>query len=330
MAQTSTYDNVNSSNAPDLVDNATDMTIPPADSSITEMQQEVCNILNADTWMQDHYAHFYPENALDIDFQIRNALDKQGLSCVVMTPKMTFQGHAKNYQGIDKHALAVTIDELLVEIVEQPTINRARHEEHTVVVKDEWEIAGGSGDKEKSDLVGQTFTMGVQTKASSSSVVDLHRECSFFGQASSSFGARNMTLTCQTSDGKDFEIQFNNPPVAQNLAFVYLSSGMRENVDYELIDNNFYVFKKPITVISADMRDTGDKIVITNVEHEYEERTEILTAATALDVAIKAANLLCGLDTDTKNVFNNPRIEQGEANNLLTCQLRTSCTILLD
>lgn len=181
MAQTSTYDNVNSSNAPDLVDNATDMTIPPADSSLTEMQQEVCNILNADTWMQNHGAHFYPENALDIDFQIRNALDKQGLSCVVMTPKMTFQGHAKNYQGIDKNALAVTIDELLVEIVEQPTINRARQ-----------------------------------------------------------------------------------------------------------------------------------------------------TAATALDVAIKAANLLCGLDTDTKNVFNNPRIEQGEANNLLTCQLRTSCTILLD
>lgn len=181
MATTSIYDNINGSNEPDLHDSATDMTVPPASSTITELQQSICDKLNADTWLQGHGAHFYPENALDIDFQIRNALDKQGLSCVVLTPKLTFQGHAKQYQGENAHALAVTLDDLTMEIVEQPTINRARQ-----------------------------------------------------------------------------------------------------------------------------------------------------TAATALDIAFKAANLLCGLDSETHNVFNNPRIEQGEANSLLTCQLKMNCTILLD
>ena len=62
---------------------------------------------------------FLSENSLDIEYQIREALNKQGLACLVMTPKATYQGH----NGIQQ---TFTCDELTIQIVENPIINRAR------------------------------------------------------------------------------------------------------------------------------------------------------------------------------------------------------------
>lgn len=36
---------------------------------------------------------FLAENSLDIEYQLKDALNRQGLACVVMTPKATYQGH---------------------------------------------------------------------------------------------------------------------------------------------------------------------------------------------------------------------------------------------
>lgn len=56
---------------------------------------------------------------MDIDYNIRNSLSKQGLACVVMTPLMTYQGH-------DGLTQAFTINDLTLQVVENVSVNRAR------------------------------------------------------------------------------------------------------------------------------------------------------------------------------------------------------------
>lgn len=55
-----------------------------------DLQKYVAEILNADEILQKMGAVFVEESSLDIEYQIRDALNKQGMACVVMTPKATY------------------------------------------------------------------------------------------------------------------------------------------------------------------------------------------------------------------------------------------------
>ena len=84
----------------------------------TQIQEYVCEILNNNPDFKDWGIVFYPENALDIDFQIKNSMSKQGLACVVMTPTLNYQGH-------DALTQTFTLDDLTIQVVENTIINRA-------------------------------------------------------------------------------------------------------------------------------------------------------------------------------------------------------------
>ena len=57
------------------------------------LQDYVVGILNNDEILQQMGCTFLAENSLDIEYQLKDALNRQGLACVVMTPKATYQGH---------------------------------------------------------------------------------------------------------------------------------------------------------------------------------------------------------------------------------------------
>ena len=54
------------------------------------LQDYVVSILNSDEILQQMGCTFLAENSLDIEYQLKDALNKQGLACVVMTPKATY------------------------------------------------------------------------------------------------------------------------------------------------------------------------------------------------------------------------------------------------
>ena len=84
-----------------------------------EIQEYACEILNSDYDLSSMGVVFYPENLLDIDYQIKNSMSRQGLACIVMTPTMNYQGH-------DGLTQSFTMDDFTLQIVENPVINRAR------------------------------------------------------------------------------------------------------------------------------------------------------------------------------------------------------------
>ena len=84
-----------------------------------ELQEYVCEILNKDELLSAMGAEFYSENSLDIEYQVKTALAKTGLACLVLTPRATYQGH----NGIQQ---TFTCDELTLQIVENPVVNRPR------------------------------------------------------------------------------------------------------------------------------------------------------------------------------------------------------------
>lgn len=85
---------------------------------LEEVQQFVADKLNADPQLSA--CPFLVENKKDIDFEIKNALGKQGIVGLVMTPKATFAGA---FQDV---GLAWQLDELEISIVESVTVNRGK------------------------------------------------------------------------------------------------------------------------------------------------------------------------------------------------------------
>lgn len=80
-------------------------------------QTFVCDILRADEQLSG--IAIVEENLKDIDYQIKNALGKQGIVGVVMTPKAQFIG---NYEARE---IAWQCD-CEIEIVENPMVNRGK------------------------------------------------------------------------------------------------------------------------------------------------------------------------------------------------------------
>ena len=64
-------------------------------------------------------AYFFAEQSLDIDYNVRKSLASQGLAAIVMTPTLTLLGH-------DGATTSWQCDDLTLQIVENPIVNRAR------------------------------------------------------------------------------------------------------------------------------------------------------------------------------------------------------------
>ena len=84
---------------------------------LEEVQQYVADKLNADSQLSG-LCTFVAENKKNIDYEIKQALGKQGVVGLVMTPKATFAG------SFEDKSLAWQIDELEIDIVENVTVNR--------------------------------------------------------------------------------------------------------------------------------------------------------------------------------------------------------------
>ena len=85
---------------------------------LDEVQHYVADKLNADPQLSA--CHFIAENRRDVEFEIKQALGKQGVVGLVMTPKATFAGAYMDT------SLAWQLDELEIDIVENVLINRGK------------------------------------------------------------------------------------------------------------------------------------------------------------------------------------------------------------
>ena len=56
-----------------------------------QAQEQVCEVLNNDEVLSGKVT-FLSENSKDIDFEIKNAIGRQGIVGIVMTPDATYQG----------------------------------------------------------------------------------------------------------------------------------------------------------------------------------------------------------------------------------------------
>ena len=82
-----------------------------------DIQQKVVDILKDDEWFSERGITILSENLLDIDFQIKNALCKQGCVIVVTTMQATYAGH-------DGMVEEWQVDNLEVDCVENPIVHR--------------------------------------------------------------------------------------------------------------------------------------------------------------------------------------------------------------
>ena len=96
------------------------MNLSPSNLSsnvISLAQKAVCDILNADSLLSSA-CEFFPENMRDIEFQMRDALMKQGIAGVVMTPSLS-------YRGRDVSSMWFDMADAEIDITENPAVNRA-------------------------------------------------------------------------------------------------------------------------------------------------------------------------------------------------------------
>ena len=99
------------------------------DNLISQIQNEVCDILNKDYDLQG--LDFIAENRFDIETEISTRLKKQGVCCIVMTPTLTFQGISDTHTDI-----IYQIDNLTVQITEYVPINRAKNRTNVKTCQD--------------------------------------------------------------------------------------------------------------------------------------------------------------------------------------------------
>ena len=91
--------------------------------TLRELQAEVASILNTAAYIKDRGIQVLSEDLLDIDYEIRSALSKQGLVIVVNTLQATYIGH-------DGLVNTWQIDNLEVDVVENPSVWRPYLKKH--------------------------------------------------------------------------------------------------------------------------------------------------------------------------------------------------------
>lgn len=84
--------------------------------TILTFQNEVANILNDNFPVK---VNFYSENIRDIEYQIQNALGRQGIVGIVMTPQLDYQGH-------NSKEPIYTMPDFTIQICENPIVNRVQ------------------------------------------------------------------------------------------------------------------------------------------------------------------------------------------------------------
>ena len=86
---------------------------------LEDVQIYVAEKLNSESELSG-LCPFIVENKKDVDYEIKQALGKQGVVGLVMTPKATFAGN------FEDKSLAWQIDELEVDVVENVAVNRGK------------------------------------------------------------------------------------------------------------------------------------------------------------------------------------------------------------
>lgn len=108
------------------------------------LQHQVCEYLNAAPMFVDLSITVIPENAKDIESQIRNNIARQGLACILMTPDLRYIGHNGTNIWWD-------CKDVILQIAEYVPMNRASNRTSCVTGLDiaeyatEW-IAGPNAD----------------------------------------------------------------------------------------------------------------------------------------------------------------------------------------
>lgn len=89
-------------------------------NTMFELQTEICDILNQSPELKQCNVTFLPEDSLDIEYQISNNLKKQGIVGLVMSP-------STNYIGTKGNGCVWELNDLTLQIVEYPPMNRAKN-----------------------------------------------------------------------------------------------------------------------------------------------------------------------------------------------------------
>ena len=86
-------------------------------SILAQVQEATAEALNEDEVLSGR-VNFIPENARDIEYQIKEAMGKQGIVGIIMTPEC-------QYQGTNGKELVWDLRDFTVQIVENPIVNRS-------------------------------------------------------------------------------------------------------------------------------------------------------------------------------------------------------------
>ena len=85
-----------------------------------QIQQDICDVMNQSPVLLSAGIEFIAEDRLDIDYQIKENLKKQGMACLVMSPSLQYIGHTGTSE-------AYQLDDLTIQFVEYTPINRAKN-----------------------------------------------------------------------------------------------------------------------------------------------------------------------------------------------------------
>ena len=85
---------------------------------VKELQEQTAKLLNDSAYLKALGVRFLAEDSLDIDFQLREAVLRQGLAAAVMTPRLSYVGR---YEGREN----VWQGRIELDLVENPTVWRA-------------------------------------------------------------------------------------------------------------------------------------------------------------------------------------------------------------
>lgn len=110
------------------------------------VQNEIADLLNAD--LSAYQAAFIPENSLDIEFEVKSALAKQGCAGIVAIQSLEYQGHNQIGPSYDI--------QFQLQIAENPTIHRAALKKNNLSTGTGMDIAL-SADQIIADVAGSRF-----------------------------------------------------------------------------------------------------------------------------------------------------------------------------
>lgn len=87
------------------------------DNLFFDVQKDICKILNEIPELKQ--IDFFPANDKDLETEITKALRSQGVCGIVVVNSANFQGFSSGFDT------AWQIDDLVVQVIENPVVNRA-------------------------------------------------------------------------------------------------------------------------------------------------------------------------------------------------------------